>query len=336
MADIFVRPYDQQRKSHTRFVVTALVVLAVTLSLTGVWIWFDSRPAEATAVSQPEPSAPVLAPIPAPAPPVSSVAQPTQRVAAPAPQPASTAPVGTELRMQQLFTRAQSLDAAGNLEQARDLLHDVIAGTTDESLKNNALRVQGRINVKLFFSDKMTPEKKSYVIQPGDSLDRIARRNDTTVDLIRKLNHIEGSLIYPGRTLYLPAAPFVVYVDKSDRTLSLTMNGRLFKQYVVGLGVHGKTPVGTFHTVVHQTNPDWTPPGGGIIPYGDPANILGTRWMSIQDDSRPEIKGFGIHGTPLRDSIGAETSNGCVRMLNEEVEELYLLIPRGTKVIISE
>jgi lipoprotein-anchoring transpeptidase ErfK/SrfK len=114
------------------------------------------------------------------------------------------------------------------------------------------------------------------------------------------------------------------------------MNGKLIKRYVVGLGVNGKTPIGTFRTVVHQTNPDWTPPGGGIIKFGDPRNVLGTRWMSIQDPARSEIQGFGIHGTPLRDSIGADTSNGCVRMLNEEVEELFMLIPRGTEVVISE
>ena len=76
--------------------------------------------------------------------------------------------------------------------------------------------------------------------------------------------------------------------------------------------------------------------GGGIIKFGDPKNLLGTRWMSIQDTTRPEIKGFGIHGTPARDSIGAETSNGCIRMLNEDVEELYMLIPPRTEVIISE
>jgi lipoprotein-anchoring transpeptidase ErfK/SrfK len=190
--------------------------------------------------------------------------------------------------------------------------------------------------VQLFLSATPTPEKKSYVIQPGDSLDRIARQNKTTVDLIRKMNKVENNLIYPGGRLLLPAAPFVVQVDKSARTLDLTMNGKVFKRYVVGLGVNGKTPLGGFKTVVHQTNPDWTPPGGGVIPFGDPRNILGTRWMSIQDSTRPDIKGFGIHGTPLRDSIGAETSNGCIRMLNEDVEELFMLIPRGTEVVISE
>lgn len=317
MADIFVRPYDRQRKPPTRLIVTALIVLVITLTVTGVWIWLESRP-----VREPEPAPAVQSAPVVPA------------VAAPSASPVTAS--GTDARAQQLFSRAQSLAAAGSLEQARDLLSEVVSSATDESLKNNALRVQGRINIQLFFSDKPTPEKKTHVIQPGDSLDKIARLNKTTVELIRKMNNIDGNLIYPGRRLLLPAAPFVVHVDKSDRTLDLTMNGKIFKRYIVGLGVNGKTPAGSFKTVVHQTNPDWTPPGGGIIPFGNPRNILGTRWMSIQDETRPEIRGFGIHGTPLRDSIGAETSNGCVRMLNEDVEELFMLIPRGTDVVISE
>jgi lipoprotein-anchoring transpeptidase ErfK/SrfK len=320
MADIFVRPYDQQQKPPTRLIVTALVVLAVTLAVTGLWIWLDSRPAREPEPAPALPSAPASAPTPAETPPL----------------PSAPAASGSDARAQQLFSRAQSLAAAGSLEQARDLLGDVISSASDESLQNNALRVQGRINTQLFFSDKLTPEKKPYTVQPGDSLDKIARQEKTTVDLLRKINGVKGDLIHIGQKLLIPAAPFVVRVDKSDRTLDLTMNGKVFKRYSVGLGVNGKTPVGSFKTVVHQTNPDWTPPGGGIIRFGDPRNVLGTRWMSIQDDTRPDIRGFGIHGTPLRDSIGSETSNGCVRMLNEDVEELFLLIPRGTDVVIGE
>lgn len=326
MADIFVRPYDQQRKPPTRLIATAVVVLLVTVAITGLWIWMDSRPARIPGAEAAAPSAP----------PASPVAPPAAPAAPAVPVPAAPVPVSPDSRAQQLFTRAQSLSAAGNLVQARDLLGEVISSATDDSLRNNAMRVQGRIASQLFLSDAPMPEKKTYVVQPGDSLDKIARVNKTTVELIRKMNKIDGNLIYPGARLLVPAAPFVVQVDKSARTLDLTMNGKIFKRYIVGLGVNGKTPVGNFVTVVHQTNPDWTPPGGGIIPFGDPRNILGTRWMSIQDSIRPEIKGFGIHGTPLRDSIGAETSNGCVRMLNEDVEELYLLIPRGTEVVISE
>jgi len=204
------------------------------------------------------------------------------------------------------------------------------------NVKNSAIRMQGEANMALFLSDVPTEQKKSYVVQPGDSLDRIARKNNTTVALLRRMNGIEGTLIYPGARLMVPATAIVVEVDKSDRTLDLVMNGKRLKRYSVGVGQNGKTPTGTFLTVVHQSNPDWTPPSGGVVKFGDPRNVLGTRWMSFEDKTRPEFKGYGIHGTADRTSIGGETSNGCIRMLNEDVEEVFLLIPRGTQVVISE
>jgi lipoprotein-anchoring transpeptidase ErfK/SrfK len=309
MADIYIKPHDGKGRPRPKFIAGVAVALAATVAVAGLLIWFSSRP------SKPQPSAPE--------PVKTAAAQPPS-----APDP--------DFQARQLFTRAQSVAASGDLAEASRLLGEVMATASDTNLKNNALRVQGRFNMQLFLSDVPTPEKKTYVIQPGDSLDKIARQNKTTVDLIRRLNKIESNLIYPGGRLLLPAAPFVVQISKSAKTLDLMMNGKLLKRYAVGLGVNGKTPVGVFRTVVHLINPDWSPPNGKIVPFGDPRNVLGTRWISFQDDTRPEIKGFGIHGTTERDSIGTETSNGCVRMVNEDVEELFLLIPRGTAVIIGE
>lgn len=322
MADIYVRPYGDKGRNPLRFLLPVLVV--ATLVGSAIWWWMDRPPQETSIVEQaaPQPTKPVATPATAP------VSKPAVQT------PASV--VEPTMDVQRTFARAQSQIADGKLIQAAALLGDVIKNSSDESLKNSALRMQGRLNLQLLLSEAPTADKTSYVIQPGDSLDRIARRNDTTVELIRKMNKIEGNLIYPGARLMVPVAPFVVTVDKSNRQLDLMLNGKLFKRYAVGVGRYGKTPLGTFMTVVHQTNPDWTPPSGGIIPFGDPRNVLGTRWMSIQDDARPEIKGFGIHGTSDRESIGGETSNGCIRMLNEDVEEVFLLIPRGTKVVIQE
>ncbi|MBC8205881.1 MAG: L,D-transpeptidase family protein [Kiritimatiellales bacterium] len=296
-----------------------LPVLLIAAVVGGVVWWLLERP---ESIEEPAPAA------------AEASAQPSSSVASKTPSTAVAQ--ASAVDVQRMYNRAQSELAAGKLVEASALLDEVIEKTTDPALKNNALRVQGRINVQLFLSAVPTPEKKSYVIQPGDSLDRIARRNNTTVELIRTMNGIKGDLIYPGARLLLPAVPFEVLVDKSARQLDLMMNGKLFKRYSIGVGQYGKTPVGTFHTVVHQENPDWTPPSGGIIPFGDPRNVLGTRWMSFEDKDRPDLKGFGIHGTSQRDSIGGETSNGCIRMLNEDVEEVFLLIPRGTQVVIQE
>jgi lipoprotein-anchoring transpeptidase ErfK/SrfK len=317
MADIYVRPYGERNRNPLRFLLPVLLIAALIGG--GIWWWLE-RPGQE---EQPEEPA------------QSQTSEPASAQTSESPAPAASA-TASAADMQRMYDQAQAQLAAGNLTRAAALFGEVAAKSNHSDLTRNALRVMGRLNAQLFLSEIPSEFKKSYVIQPGDSLDRIARKNDTTVELLRKMNGIEGDLIYPGARLFVPAAPFVVKVDKSERRLDLTINGKLFKRYSVGVGRYGKTPVGTFYTVVHQENPDWTPPSGGIIKFGDPRNVLGTRWMSFEDKARPDLKGFGIHGTSARDSIGGETSNGCIRMLNEDVEEVFMLIPRGTKVMIQE
>ncbi len=334
MADIYVRPYGEGPRNPLRFLVPVLVVAAVVGG--AIW-WMLDRPdtPESSEKEKPAPQTEKKEAAPEPSPASSPKPSPSP-YAKPAAKPAEPSAPAASAELQRTFSRAQTQIAAGQLVEAGKLLDAVIEGSSDPSLKNNAIRVQGRVNMQLFLSETPMPEKKFYVIQPGDNLDKIARQNHTTVALLRRMNSIDGNLIYAGQRLLLPSAPFVVEVDKSDRQLRLTMNGKLFKRYAVGVGRHGKTPVGTFYTVVHQENPDWTPPSGGIVKFGDPRNVLGTRWMSFQDKARPDLKGFGIHGTAYRDSIGGETSNGCIRMVNEDVEEVFMMIPRGTKVVIQE
>lgn len=338
MADIYVRPYGSGNKNPLRFLVPVLVIAAVLGG--GIW-WLISRaPADDEAVEEPQVESTVSEPeddvvqVPErkPEPQPEAVTIPED----PTPTPVPTPRTAASAEVLQLFERAQKQFAAGKLTQAAALLEKVIQTSSDPSMVHNAIRVLGRVHMKILFTDVPSEFKASYVIQPGDSLDRIARNNHTTVELLRKMNNIDGNLIYPGARLYFQAAPFEVHVDKSARILDLTMNGKLFKRYSVGVGKYGKTPVGTFYTVVHQVNPDWTSPEGGIIKFGEPGNVLGTRWMSIIDESRPDLRGFGIHGTSVRTSIGEEASNGCIRMLNEDVEEVFMLIPRGTKVVIQE
>jgi lipoprotein-anchoring transpeptidase ErfK/SrfK len=101
--------------------------------------------------------------------------------------------------------------------------------------------------------------------------------------------------------------------------------------YRVGLGKDGRTPRGSFTIEVKQENPVWWK-DGQAIPFGDPENVLGTRWMGFED--RPGTSGYGIHGTTEPETIGLNRSMGCVRMRNEEVQELFDFVPRGTSVEI--
>ena len=58
--------------------------------------------------------------------------------------------------------------------------------------------------------------------------------------------------------------------------------------------------------------------------------------MGISSQKISLSKGYGIHGTTEPESIGKAQSNGCIRMLNKDVEELFGLVTIGTPVIIRE
>jgi lipoprotein-anchoring transpeptidase ErfK/SrfK len=129
---------------------------------------------------------------------------------------------------------------------------------------------------------------------------------------------------------------FKIAVDKSDNVLTVFMNDAFFKRYSVGTGAYNKTPVGRFTVTDKIAQPPWWRPDGKQIPFGDPENLLGTRWMAIRSPDDPFLTGYGIHGTWEPDTIGKQASAGCVRMLNSDVEELFTLIPVNTSVDIQD
>jgi LysM repeat protein len=88
------------------------------------------------------------------------------------------------------------------------------------------------------------------------------------------------------------------------------------KDYPVAVGKPSTpTPTGAYKIITKIVNP------GGV---------LGTRWMGLDIPDGP----YGIHGTNNPASIGKEISNGCIRMYNNDVEELFNMVKIGTIVTI--
>jgi lipoprotein-anchoring transpeptidase ErfK/SrfK len=180
------------------------------------------------------------------------------------------------------------------------------------------------------FSPTPAPEKTNYTVAAGDSLAKIAKKFGTTIDLIKKSNNLTRDIIRVGDRLRVYQGKFAVEVSKTANTLTLTDNGKFFKRYRVGTGQFSKTPVGEFKITTKLQDPPWYRPDGRTIPFGDPQNILGTHWLGIN------VPGYGIHGTWETNSIGKQSSAGCVRLLNDDVGELYVILPIGTSVIIHD
>lgn len=120
--------------------------------------------------------------------------------------------------------------------------------------------------------------------------------------------------------------PNRIVVNVPARTLSLYAGESLVRRYPVAVGGPATpTALGAYRIKVKVVNPTWYPKNRPPVPPG-PQNPVGTRWLGLD---LPEV---GLHGTNNPSSIGQAVSNGCIRLRNADVEELFWLVTVGTPV----
>lgn len=168
-----------------------------------------------------------------------------------------------------------------------------------------------------------------------------------------------GHLVLAVPDLYLPphalrqevayAAPYppgTIVVDSKARHLyHLTGGGRAMR-YFVGVGAEGRAFSGV--AVLDRTRawPRWTPTTemltrdpatygpwrGGMAGGGD--NPLGARALYLSQNGRDTL--YRIHGTPVPSSVGRASSNGCIRMFNQDVIHLADRVQEGAQVVVLD
>lgn len=138
-------------------------------------------------------------------------------------------------------------------------------------------------------------------------------------------------------------APGTIVIDPHERHLYLVQNDGTAIRYGVGVGREGFAWSGTAYIRRKLEWPDWHPPAEMVArdpharPYADgmpggPGNPLGARSMALWEGNRDTL--FRIHGTIEPYSIGKAVSSGCIRMMNQDVIDLYSRVPLGTKVVV--
>jgi len=131
-------------------------------------------------------------------------------------------------------------------------------------------------------------------------------------------------------------APGTIIIDTSHTYLYYILGGDKAVRYGIGVGREGFTWAGVQVITRKAEWPDWSPPAEMLNrqPYlprvmaGGPGNPLGARAMYLGDTA------YRIHGTNQPDTIGRHVSSGCIRMLNDDVIDLYARVNVGTKVIV--
>jgi lipoprotein-anchoring transpeptidase ErfK/SrfK len=141
--------------------------------------------------------------------------------------------------------------------------------------------------------------------------------------------------VRPRQTVETMLPTIVVHVDTN--TLDLYDGFRVTHTWDVATAKPGwVTPAGEWNLYQKRENPTWYNPaldswGAGLpaVVPGGPGNPMGTRALYI---TAPGL--IRIHGNGAPDTIGRYASHGCIRMYNSEVEQLYEMVPVGSKVII--
>jgi lipoprotein-anchoring transpeptidase ErfK/SrfK len=159
--------------------------------------------------------------------------------------------------------------------------------------------------------------------------ERVPRELDDAAALDPRLRR--QTVSYNGRE-----AAGTVIIDTPNTYLYYVLGNGQAMRYGIGVGRDGFTWSGT-QTIARKTEwPDWYPPAEMIArqPYlprfvaGGESNPLGARALYLGNSA------YRIHGTNQPSTIGGRVSSGCIRMLNEDVIDLYNRVNIGTKVVV--
>jgi len=131
-------------------------------------------------------------------------------------------------------------------------------------------------------------------------------------------------------------APGTIVIDTPNTYLYFVMGGGKAMRYGIGVGREGFTWSGV-QTIARKTEwPDWIPPQDMLQrqPYlprfmaGGPGNPLGARALYLGHTL------YRIHGTNQPSTIGTFVSSGCIRLVNDDIEDLYRRVKVGTRVVV--
>lgn len=138
--------------------------------------------------------------------------------------------------------------------------------------------------------------------------------------------------------------PGTVIVDTGDKFLYYVLPDGKAVRYGIGVGREGFEWSGTARIALKREWPTWTPPGAmiqrqpelakwrGGMPPGL-TNPLGARALYLFNKGGDS--GYRLHGTPEWFSIGKAMSSGCIRLMNQDIIDLYNRVEVGAKVIVK-
>jgi hypothetical protein len=260
------------------------------------------------------------------------------------------------------FEKAIEFIQDSDLNSGRSALYELVRTFPESSRVTESKRIIGEMNMDMLFDSELNPLKKDYIVQPGDSLNLIARKQQTTVECVMRANGLQSGMLQPGDHLFVFPLDFSLVISVSGKTVTLLRNDRFFREYVA-LDAKLPVPKAPYEAKVSD-KPAWV--------HGKRSNTLSSdfmssdKWITIEKKDKSSFniralpkakptdiinpapakskgkgsvkkpqKGETLAGTTVDDDeidpTAGTPANG-IFLPTEDVEELFTILRTGTPV----
>jgi len=178
-----------------------------------------------------------------------------------------------------------------------------------------------------------------YVVEPGDTLEKIAAKYDVPWQLLARINGLmppaasiadesaKNRPLPPGMELKVVQGPFDAEIQLGKRELTLKVHERYAGRFPIGIGRDPPKLEGNYTVRGKTLSPAYYGPDGVTIAPNDPKNPLGGAWIELTDR-------IGIHGAAEAKCIGRDDNRGAICVGDRDLEDLYGILSVGSRVTI--
>jgi hypothetical protein len=250
-------------------------------------------------------------------------------------------------KVAELIDEAVALINGARIIEARDRLNETLSMSMSNVQRAVIKQKLAALADRWLFSRTVFPKDRfcsNYEVSTGDKLMVIGRQHNVPWEILAEVNKISRpELVKAGVMIKVIHGPFHARIYRSTFTMDLYLQHVFVRSFRVGLGQEGReTPTGLWRVKDggKLIKPPWSHPDTGkLLNYGDPGYALGSRWIALEGitGSAKDRSGFGIHGTMEPETIGTNSSRGCIRLHNGDVIFVYnLLVPVYSQVEIVD
>ncbi len=215
-----------------------------------------------------------------------------------------------------------------NTPEAVAAIHAYLQSYPESAGARDARAALGRINAAAFFAPVAGLGKVEYSVVSGDSLVKIASKFKTSAELIYRVNGLTTINLKIGQPLLVPQIDTSLVIDRGAQSVTVRNNGEFFKEYTpLSFKLPPSVASGKIETKV---NDKFMMKGSDRLAFGSKDYETGDRWIML-----------GTGGLALR-SLPAPPTEGTppppppgIVFTPEEAAEIFVLVTRGTPVIIQ-